>query len=74
MLAPDKPLQPSLISAGAPEQLGLAPGACIIKLITAVIYGFRNKLECLSLNIRLDWKGLLRTNTPAFYGKRKLRP
>ncbi len=22
-------------------------GACIIKLITAVIYGFRNKLECL---------------------------
>jgi len=26
------------------------PGACIIKLITAVIYGFRSKLECLSLN------------------------
>ena len=25
------------------------PGACIIKLITAVIYGFRNKLECLSV-------------------------
>jgi hypothetical protein len=25
------------------------PGACIIKLITAVIYGFRNKLECFSL-------------------------
>ncbi len=25
------------------------PGACIIKLITAVIYGFRNRLECLSL-------------------------
>jgi hypothetical protein len=25
------------------------PGAYIIKLITAVIYGFRNKLECLSL-------------------------
>jgi hypothetical protein len=24
-------------------------GACIKKLITAVIYGFRNKLECLSL-------------------------
>jgi hypothetical protein len=24
-----------------------APGACIIKLTTAVIYGFRNKLECL---------------------------
>ncbi len=28
----------------------MTPGACIIKLITAVIYGFRNKLECLSLN------------------------
>jgi hypothetical protein len=28
-----------------PAQLG----ACIIKLITAVIYSFRNKLECLSL-------------------------
>jgi hypothetical protein len=26
-----------------------APGACIIKFITAVIYGFRSKLECLSL-------------------------
>ncbi len=25
------------------------PRACIIKLITAVIYGFLNKLECLSL-------------------------
>ncbi len=25
------------------------PRACIIKRITAVIYGFRNKLECLSL-------------------------
>ncbi len=31
-------------------------GACIIKLITAVIYGFRNKLEYLSLNTRLGWK------------------
>ncbi len=29
-----------------------------IILITAVIYGFRNKLECLSLNTRLGWKGL----------------
>jgi hypothetical protein len=27
----------------------LSPGACFIKLITAVIYGFHNKLECLSL-------------------------
>jgi hypothetical protein len=29
------------------------PGACTIKLITAVIYGFRNKLECSPLNNRL---------------------
>ncbi len=42
-------------------------GACIIKLITAVIYGFGNKLECLSLNTRLGWKGLLGTNTLAYY-------
>jgi hypothetical protein len=27
----------------------LTPGACTIKLFTSVIYGFRNKLECLSL-------------------------
>ncbi len=26
------------------------PGACTIKLITALIYGFRNKLECLPLS------------------------
>ncbi len=31
------------------------PGACILKLITAVIYGFRTMLECLSLNSRLGW-------------------
>jgi hypothetical protein len=31
-----------------------------LKLITAVINGFRNKLECLSLNTRLGWKGLAR--------------
>jgi hypothetical protein len=49
------------------------PGACIIKLITAVIYGFRNKLECLSLNIRLGWKGLPGANTKAYYGNRKLQ-
>ncbi len=36
------------------------PGACIIRLITAVIYSFRNKLECLSLNTRLGWKRLTR--------------
>jgi hypothetical protein len=42
------------------------PGACIIKLITVVIYGFRNKLECLSLNIRLGWKGFPWANTVLF--------
>ena len=29
------------------------PRDCFIKLITAVIYGFCNQLECLSLNTRL---------------------
>ncbi len=48
--------------------------ACIIKLITAVIYGFRNKLECLSLNTRLGRNGLPGTNTLAYYRNRKLRP
>ncbi len=48
-----------------------APGACIIKLITAVINGFRNKLDCLSLSTKL---GLPGTNTLAYYGNRKLRP
>jgi hypothetical protein len=50
------------------------PGACIIKLITAVIYGFRNKLECLSLNTKLGWKALPGTNTLAYYGNCKLWP
>jgi hypothetical protein len=45
------------------------PGACIIKLITAVINGFRNKLERLSLNTKLGWKDLLGTNNLAYYGK-----
>jgi hypothetical protein len=31
-------------------------GTFIIKLIMAVIYGFRCKLDCLSLNTRLGWK------------------
>jgi hypothetical protein len=51
-----------------------APGACIIKLITAVIYGFRNKQECLTLNTRLGWKGLPGTKTLVYYGNHKLRP
>jgi hypothetical protein len=47
---------------------GISSGACIIKLITAVIYDFRNKLECLSQNTRLGWKGLPGTNTVTYYG------
>jgi hypothetical protein len=50
------------------------PGACIIKLITAVINGLRNKLERLFLNTRLGWKRSPGTNTLAYYGNRKLRP
>jgi hypothetical protein len=48
-----------------------APGTGIIKLIAAVIYGFRNKQECLSLKIRLGWKGLPGTNTIAYYRNSK---
>ncbi len=59
-------------SYGAPKIQYL--GACIIKLITAVIYGFRNKLECLSLNTRLVWKGLPGAKNLAYYGNHKLRP
>jgi hypothetical protein len=51
-----------------------APGANVIKLITAIIYIFRNELECLSVNTRLGWKGLPGTNTLAYYGNRKLQP
>ncbi len=43
--------------------IAVAPGACIIKLFTAVIYGLCNKLACLSLNTKLGWKGLPWTNT-----------
>jgi hypothetical protein len=48
--------------------------ACIIKLITAVIYSFCNKLQCLSLNTILGCKGVPGTNTLAYYRNRKLRP
>ncbi len=54
--------------------LTLGPGTCTVKLITAVIYGFRNMVERLSLNTRLDWKGLPATNTLAYYGNRKFQP
>jgi hypothetical protein len=47
------------------------PGPCIIKIITAVIYGFHNKQECFPLNIRLVWKGLQGTNILACYGNSK---
>ncbi len=47
---------------------------CIIKRITAIIYGYHNKLECLSLNARLGWRGLPGTNTLAYYRNRKLWP
>ncbi len=54
------------------QLLMLAPGACIIKHISAVINGFRNKLEHLYLNTRLGWKGLPGTNTLAVnYGRNK---
>jgi hypothetical protein len=47
--------------------------ACIIKLITDVIYGLSIKQERLSLNTRIGWKGLPGTNTLAYYGVRTLR-
>ncbi len=49
-------------------------GACIIKLITAVIYSLRNKLECLSLASLSSLVQCLRTNTLAYYRNRKYRP
>jgi hypothetical protein len=54
------------------QSLQVGPGACILKLITTVIYGFHNKLVFV-LNTRLGWKGLPGTNTLAYYGNRKLR-
>jgi hypothetical protein len=51
-----------------------ASGAYIIKLIAAVIYGFHNKIVCLTLNTRQGWKGLPGTNSLDYYGNRKLRP
>jgi hypothetical protein len=50
----------------------LTPGANPLNLYTVVIYGVCNKLECLSLNIKLGWKGLPGTNPLAYYGNRKL--
>ncbi len=53
------------------NMLGMEPVS--LKLITTVIYSFRNKLECLSLNTRQGWKGLPGTNTLGYYGNSKLR-
>ncbi len=47
------------------------PGAFFIKLITVIIYGFCNKLECFTLHSRLGWKGLPWTNTLAYYVRSK---
>jgi hypothetical protein len=47
--------------------LYLSISLCTIRLMTAVIYGFRNKLECLSLNTRLGWESLPGTNTLPYY-------
>jgi hypothetical protein len=51
----------------------MCTGACIIKLITDVIYGFHNKLECLSLASLSSLVQCLGKNTLAYYGNRKLR-
>ncbi len=44
------------------------PGACIIKLITDIIYSFCNKLECLSLASLSSLVQCLGTNTVAYNG------
>ncbi len=50
-----------------------SPGACIIKLITLVIYNFRNELECMSLASLSSLVKCLGKNTQAYYRNRKLR-
>jgi hypothetical protein len=60
-----------------PEWAGVSAGpagACIIKLIKAVIYSFCNKLECLSLASLSSLVYCLGANTLAYYGNRKLWP
>ncbi len=79
MFVPCKPLQPSLVfreeHSSLLQNLEITaviiqgPEVGIIKLIKVVIYGFRNKLECLALNTRLRWKGLPGTNGLAYYEK-----
>ncbi len=51
------------------------PEACIIKCIMAILYGFRMKLDHLSLNTRQGFPAFLPgTNTLAYYRNRKLWP
>jgi hypothetical protein len=57
-----------ILSAMAPNT---RPGDCIIKLITAVIYGFCNKLECSSLASLSSLVQCLGTNSLAYYGRNK---
>ncbi len=51
-----------------------APGACIIKLITTVIYGYSNTLECLYLASLSSLVYCLWENTLAYYGIHILQP
>jgi hypothetical protein len=62
------------VNYGQKSLIAIAPGACIIKIITTVIYGLRNELECLSLASLSSLVYCLGTNTLAYYGNRKLRP
>ncbi len=50
------------------------PGACIIKLIMAIIYSFHNKLEYMSLANISSLVQCLGTNALAYYGNCKLWP
>ncbi len=56
---------------GAMLSVNTMPGACIIKLIMAKIYGFHSKLECLSLASVSSLVYCLGINTLAYYGNRK---
>ncbi len=53
--------------------IDMVSGACIIEHIMAVIYSFRNKLECLFLASVSSLIWCLGTNTLAYYGNRNYR-
>ncbi len=65
----------NLAAAKCHKKMGVKAiaGACILKLISTVIYGFHNKLECLSLESLSSLVWCLVTNTLAYYRNRKLR-